>query len=209
MRRRQQRNFLATLVLSQGVPMLCGGDELGRSQGGNNNAYCQDNEVAWYNWDHVDSELLAFTRRLLALRRDHPVFRRRQFFHGQALHGPEATDIGWFTPEGTAMAERDWQEGFVKSVGVFLNGEALPSPGPRGERVTDTSFLLLLNAHYGPLDFCLPKCGGAQAWAVVLGTSEPGADGRAPGPSPGRPVLQAGQQVTVEPRGLVVLRRAD
>jgi glycogen operon protein len=209
LRRRQQRNVLATLVLSQGVPMLSGGDELGRAQGGNNNAYCQDNEVSWYDWDHVDNDLLAFTRRLLALRRALPVFRRRRFFYGQALHGSQVTDIGWFTPEGTVMTGPDWQEGYAKSIGVFLNGEALPSPGPGGERVSDASFLLLLNAHCEPLRFTLPGGEEAQAWEVVLDTSEPGTDGPSAGsPALAQRVVNVGEQVAVEPRCLVVLRQA-
>jgi isoamylase len=202
LRRRQQRNFLTTLLISQGIPMICGGDEVGRTQGGNNNAYCQDNEVSWYDWDRVDEPLLDFTRRLVALRRDHPVFRRRRFFYGQSLHGSEVTDIGWFRPDGTLMNEEDWREGLAKSIGVFLNGEAIPSPDPRGEPVTDASFLLLLNAHDEPIDFTLPKGDWGQEWEVLIDTS----DEQHPEGTPDRLYL-GGEQAEVESRSLVVLRR--
>ncbi|MGH9063498.1 MAG: glycogen debranching protein GlgX [Acidimicrobiales bacterium] len=222
LRRRQQRNFLATLVLSQGIPMLLGGDELGRTQGGNNNAYCQDSEVSWYDWAHVDEELLSYTRRLLALRRDHPVLHRRRFFHGRHLRGSEVTDIGWFTPEGTVMTDADWEAGYARSIGVFLNGETIPSPDARGEVVVDASFLLLLNAHDEAIDFTLPKGDWGEEWEVVLDTSEEDAGAAGPsasGPStparpgasrPGasEPRCRGGEQVAVDARSLVVLRRA-
>ncbi len=202
LRRRQQRNFLTTLLVSQGIPMICGGDEVGRTQGGNNNAYCQDNEVSWYDWERIDEGLLDFTRRLVALRREHPVFRRRRFFYGQRLHGSEVTDIGWFRPDGTLMNEEDWREGLAKSIGVFLNGEAIPSPDPRGEPVTDASFLLLLNAHDEPIDFTLPKGDWGQEWEVLIDTSHEGDEEGAPAR-----LRLGGEQVAVESRSLVVLRR--
>src|SRR6185295_15168329 len=118
LRARQQRNFLATLLLSQGIPMLLGGDEIGRTQGGNNNAYCQDNEISWFDWGAVDEPFLAFTAELIALRRAHPVFRRRKWFHGRALHGEGVVDIGWFKLDGSEMDEGDWRDGFAKSLGV-------------------------------------------------------------------------------------------
>jgi glycogen operon protein len=129
-RERQKRNFLATLVLSQGVPMLLGGDEIGRSQKGTNNGYCQDNEVSWFDWEHADRDLLEFTRRLIRLHKEHPVFRRRRWFQGRPIHGQGVPDLGWFKPDAEEMSEEDWQQGFGKSIGVFLNGEAIPSPGP-------------------------------------------------------------------------------
>ncbi|MGH9069437.1 MAG: glycogen debranching protein, partial [Acidimicrobiales bacterium] len=199
LRRRQQRNFLATLMLSQGIPMLCGGDELGRTQGGNNNAYCQDNPVSWYDWDQVDEGLLDLTSRLLALRRDHPVLRRRRFFHGAHLHGSAATDIAWWTPDGALMTESDWQEGYAKSVGVLLNGQAIPSPDPRGERVVDDSFLLLLNAHYQAIDFTLPKGDWLGSWEVVIDTGAESAQAAATapvGPAAGPQRSPAGQTTT-------------
>ncbi|MGH9071643.1 MAG: glycogen debranching protein GlgX, partial [Acidimicrobiales bacterium] len=147
LRRRQQRNFLTTLILSQGIPMLTGGDELGRTQGGNNNAYCQDNEVSWYDWANVDDQLLAFTRELVALRRANPVFRRRRFFHGRSIRGSgvagaETADIGWFRPDGTEMGDADWQQGYAHAMGVFLNGDAIPSTDMRGERVVGDTFAI-------------------------------------------------------------------
>ena len=125
LRARQRRNLLATLLLSQGIPMMLGGDEMGRTQDGNNNAYCQDNEISWFDWDSMDGSLVAFTSRLIALRRDHPVFRRRRWFHGRPLHGKDIVDVAWFRPDGTEMEESDWESGFAKSIAVFLNGDAI------------------------------------------------------------------------------------
>ena len=167
-RRRQQRNLLATLFLSQGVPMLLGGDEIGRTQRGNNNAYCQDNEISWFDWRQVDEELLAFTRRIIALRREHPVFRRRRWFQGRPIRG--VPDIGWFRPDGAEMDDADWETGFARSVAVFLNGDAIPDRDERGRRVTDDWFLLILNAHDQPIDWTLPSHGVAR-WRVVLDTA--------------------------------------
>ncbi len=145
LRARQQRNLLLTTLLSQGVPMLLGGDELGRTQGGNNNAYCQDNEISWYDWETVDEDLLAFTRKAIALRRDHPIFRRRRWFHGQPIRG--TVDIGWFKPDGTEMSDEDWDTGYARSIGMYLNGDAINGKDMRGRPVVDDSFLLLFNAH--------------------------------------------------------------
>ena len=166
LRRRQQRNFLATLFLSQGVPMLVAGDELGRTQRGNNNGYCQDNEVSWVDWDlgADGADLLEYTRRLLRLRRDHPVFRRRRFFQGRPIHGRRSVDasssgladIGWFGPDGREMTERQWAESTVRALGMFLNGDEISEPGPRGQRIVDDSFLVLLN---GPNPVGLPAAG--------------------------------------------------
>src|SRR4029453_7228258 len=128
LREQQKRNFLATLFLSQGVPMLLGGDEIGRTQGGNNNGYCQDNEISWYDWGAVDTKLHAFVRRLIRLRRSHPIFRRRRWFEGLAIHGAEVEDICWFTPEGVEMADSDWQVGYARSFAGLLTGERDPTP---------------------------------------------------------------------------------
>lgn len=136
-RDRQRRNFLTTLFLSQGVPMLLGGDELGRTQGGNNNAYCQDNEVSWIDWGRTDEALLDFTRRLIRLRKDHPVLRRRRWFHGRSLR--EAPDIAWLRPDGEEMSEQDWTSAELLALGVFLNGKEIPTPDERGRRVVDDS----------------------------------------------------------------------
>ncbi|WNE99446.1 glycogen debranching protein GlgX [Streptomyces luomodiensis] len=215
LRERQMRNFIATLMLSQGVPMLSHGDEFGRTQGGNNNAYCQDNEVSWVRWpDHAKGqdgeredrwalELLRFTRSLVWLRRDHPVFRRRRFFHGRPVEGThdELSDIAWFTHEGEEMTPRDWQAAHAKSLAVFLNGSAISEPGARGERITDDSFLLLFNAHHEPLDFVVPIDHGKQ-WQVIVDTAVP--EGVEPG---GGAKVAAGDRLTLVDRSLMVLQR--
>lgn len=170
-RRRRVRSMLATLMLSQGVPMLSGGDELGRSQGGNNNAYCQDNETSWYDWANVDDELLGFTRRLLQLRNDHPVFRRRHFFMGHQVMGSSLDDIGWFRPDGLPMTPADWHVGHARALSIFLNGNALAPEGPTLERTVDSSFLLLCNASMDPLSFVVPVGLGGLTWRVVLDTA--------------------------------------
>ena len=173
LRARQQRNLLVTLFLSQGVPMLVAGDELGRSQDGNNNAYSQDNELSWIDWETADTDLRQFTRELIALRREHPVFRRRRFFEGQAPRGERFVDIAWLTPEGELMSDEHWESGFAKSLQIFLNGDGLASRDDRGQLVSDRSFLLLLNAHHEPLTFRCPSEGPAGLWRVVLDTTEP------------------------------------
>ena len=200
LRARQQRNFLATLFLSQGVPMLLGGDALGRTQQGNNNAYCQDNELSWYDWERVDERLLDFTRRLVAFRKAHPVFRRRRFFQGRPIHGTDVSDIAWFTPDGAPMAEEQWGEGFAKSLAVFLNGRGIPEVDEEGRRIQDDTFYLMFNAHHEPLPFTLPGGRWGRRWAMVLDTREGWAEDGA--------VHEAGGAVTVEARALVVLRRA-
>jgi len=169
LRRRQQRNFLATLLLSQGVTMLLGGDESGRTQRGNNNAYCQDNEISWHDWASVDDDLLEFTRRLIALRREHPVLRRRRWFQGRSIRG--SVDIGWCRPDGAEMSDEDWDAGSARSVGVYLNGDAITDRDRRGQRVTDDSFLLLFNAHDHPIDWTLPKQWG-KWWELVIETAD-------------------------------------
>ncbi|MDQ3931402.1 MAG: glycogen debranching protein GlgX, partial [Actinomycetota bacterium] len=170
-RAKQQRNFLTTLFLSQGVPMLLGGDELGRTQYGNNNAYCQDNEISWYEWDKLDEELLEFTRRLIALRYQHPVFRRRRWFVGRSIRGTELSDIGWFRPDGSEMRDEDWEVGSAKSLGVFLNGQGIPTPGSRGERIIDDDFYVVFNASEESLDFTLPDVLDERVWAKLLDTT--------------------------------------
>jgi glycogen operon protein len=202
LRERQKRNFLTTLLLSQGIPMIAGGDELGRTQGGNNNAYCQDNEISWYDWDAAREHdvLLDFTRRLAALRHEHPVFRRRRFFQGRPLRGSDVADLGWFRPDGAAMDDDDWESGFAKSVTVFLNGDAIPDPDERGERVVDDSFFLLFNAHYEPIDFTLPQGDYGEAFEVVIDTAVP--------LPPEERRVKPGSPTTVEARSMLVLKRA-
>ena len=202
LRARQKRNFLSTLFLSQGVPMILGGDEMGRTQKGNNNAYCQDNEISWIDWDVVDADLLAFTSRLVEFRRQHPVFRRRRWFQGKAIHGIEMHDIAWFTPDGMGMSEEHWGEGFAKSLAVFLNGEAIPSPDSRGEPIVDDSFYILFNAHYEPLPFTVPEAKWGQRWTKVLATNDlKFADDEQS--------FAAEDEVVVESRSLLVLRRSE
>ncbi|MGE5813666.1 MAG: glycogen debranching protein GlgX [Acidobacteriota bacterium] len=205
LRERQTRNFLATLFLSQGVPMLLGGDELGRTQGGNNNAYCQDNEISWYDWEHADRALLEFVSALIKFRHKHAVFRRRRWFQGRAIRGSEVSDIGWFTPGGQEMSENDWRQGFAKSLGVFLNGQGIPTSDYRGERVVDDSFYVLFNAHSEAIDFVLPDGAWGERWSVVLDTAElaPPDDRRADR------VYDSLQKIRVEPWSLAVLKRVD
>ncbi|KOX31621.1 MULTISPECIES: glycogen debranching protein GlgX [unclassified Streptomyces] len=207
LRARQMRNFLATLMLSQGVPMLSHGDEFGRTQGGNNNAYCQDNEVSWVRWPKENSEaeatLLRFTRAMVRLRREHPVFRRRRFFHGRPVEGThdELTDIAWFTPEGEEMTSRDWQAAHAQALTVFLNGNAISEPGTQGERIADDSFLLMFNASSKELEFSVPDSHG-HYWRMVVDTSDP--QGMPPHEGP---ELAGGERVRLAPLSLTVLRR--
>ncbi|MBW4650513.1 MAG: glycogen debranching protein GlgX [Kastovskya adunca ATA6-11-RM4] len=175
LREKQRRNFLATLMLSQGIPMLLGGDEMGRTQEGNNNTYCQDNELSWFDWNlpEGNADLLNFTRELIYFRRQHPVFRRRKWFQGRAIHGSGVSDIGWFNPDGTAMTQEQWDIGYAKAIGVFLNGDEIPTVGPKGERISDDSFFLFFNAHYEMIEFGLPAGLDEREWAVVIDTKEP------------------------------------
>ncbi|MFC5661920.1 glycogen debranching protein GlgX [Kitasatospora misakiensis] len=216
LRARQQRNFLATLMLSQGVPMLAHGDEFGRTQHGNNNAYCQDNPLTWVHWptgDGAGARLLEFTQGMVWLRRDHPVFRRRRFFHGRPVPGrptgdggpvgeyEDLTDIAWFTPAGEEMTKRNWGASYAKSLTVFLNGYAISEPDRRGGRIVDDSFLLMFNAHFEPLEFTVPA-GHGQEWQVVVDTAQP----RLPAPGAGARA-KAGDALWLPDRSLMVLQR--
>jgi isoamylase len=206
LRGRQVRNFLVTLFCSQGVPMLLAGDELGRTQRGNNNAYCQDNEISWVDWEGADqhADLLDFTCALIALRREHPVFRRRRFFSGEleGASGTELRDISWLTAAGTEMTVDDWRSG-ARSLAVLLNGGAITEPGSRGEAITDQSFLLLFNAGDSPVGFTLPGEDIASGWLVVADTAEPN-----------RQVLPNGEGIVrttreVAARSVVILQAAE
>jgi isoamylase len=170
-RERRRRAMMATLMVSQGVPMLRHGDEIGHSQRGNNNAYCQDNEISWLDWAHADSNFLAFCAGLVDFRRNHPAFRRRRFFEGRPIFGSELCDICWFRPDGALMTPEDWDTGFAKSLGVFLNGDALPDPDPRGNRLSDDSFLLLFNGHFEDVTFVLPGEQWGERWMTDFGTA--------------------------------------
>ncbi len=203
LRARQQRNLLATLLLSQGVPMLLMGDEVSRSQQGNNNVYCQDNELSWFDWEQADTTLLGFCRQLIAFRHEHPVFRRRGWFQGRPGPGGKVDDAGWFTPDGQEMDQENWSQGFAKSIQVFLNGDALTSRDARGERITDDSYLLLINAHHEPLTFQLPPREWGKRWLLILDTdAEAGflADDAVV-------TLEAGQNLEAESRSLMLLQR--
>jgi glycogen operon protein len=193
LRARQQRNFLTTLFLSQGVPMLLGGDEWGRTQRGSNNAWCQDNEISWFDWDQCDPELIAFSRQLIALRRSHPVFRRTKFFEGK---GEQLPDVWWMRPDGRRMTRRDWDNTESRTIGVFLNGEELRAETKDGEEVRDESFLLLFNAHFEDITFRLPARRFGAHWEVVLTTGRFESDRLTPG-----------SDVLVETRSIAVLRR--
>ncbi|MDO9225292.1 MAG: glycogen debranching protein GlgX [Pseudomonadota bacterium] len=172
LRARQKRNLLATVFFSQGVPMLVAGDEMGRTQNGNNNAYCQDNEISWVNWElsAADREFLEFTQRVIALRREHPVFRRRNFFQGRAIHGTGIKDIHWFKPDGHEMNDEEWAHDFARCLGVYLGGEAMNEQDRRGQPIRDDNFLLLFNSHHETIPFRLPLlCEGGE-WQCVLDT---------------------------------------
>jgi glycogen operon protein len=200
------RNFLATLMLSQGVPMISHGDEMARTQRGNNNAYCQDSELSWVEWPDPDRDgtgLLEFTRALVRLRKEHPVFRRRRFFHGRPVEGThdELSDIAWFTPEGKEMTQRDWNSAQASALTVFLNGNAISEPGARGERITDDSFLLMFNASPRPLEFVVPVDHGRQ-WQVVVDTANPEAVTGGTGAK-----VAAGDRLTLVDRSMTVLQR--
>jgi len=204
LRARQVRNHLTTLFLSQGVPMLLGGDEIGRTQKGNNNGYCQDNEISWYDWEHADAGLLHFTQRLVQLRHQHPVFCRRRWFQGRPIHGTQVSDIGWFTPAGTEMSEEHWGVGFAKSLGVFLNGRGIPTPNERGEPIFDESFYVMFNAGADPLDFVIPEGKWGTRWTLMLNTYE---DTDHLSEEEGGEEFGAGEEIEVPPWTLILLKR--
>jgi isoamylase len=198
LRDRQKRNFLATVLLSQGVPMILGGDEMARTQCGNNNAYCQDNDISWFDWERMDTDLMGFVARLIRLRRDHPVFRRRRFFQGRQIQSEELTDIGWFKSDGGQMSAGDWRNGYARSLGVFLNGDEISAPDPRGRRPHDDSFFVLLNAHDQALRFTLPRGPYGKRWMRILDTADPLPR-----------FYRAGGQVPVAGRSLALLRKVE
>ena len=202
LRERQKRNLLTTLALSQGVPMILGGDEMSRTQHGNNNAYCQDNEISWYDWSQPDEHLslLGFARRVMDFRQRHRVFRRRKWFQGRPVFGAEVKDIGWFNPDGHEMTEEQWSTGFVRALGMFINGEVLPDPGPQGETLSDDSFLILFNADPSSLAFTLPGGEWGDVWEAVIDTNQPTME-------EGSIVYKSGEDVPVESHSVIVLRR--
>ncbi len=201
LRERRMRSFLATLLLSQGVPMLLGGDELARTQHGNNNAYCQDNEVSWFDWEPGErsERTRAFTKRLLALRREHPVFRRTRFLAGAETLGSGLPDVWWFRPDGRRMTQRDWRSPDARTLGVFLNGQEIGTRTPTGEVVEDDSFVLLLNAGGEPVEFLLPPRRFGRRWLFELSTAEPEREDGA--------AFAARAPVTLPPHSLLLLQR--
>ncbi len=197
LRARQQRNFLATLMLSQGVPMLLGGDEFGRSQQGNNNAWCQDNELSWFDWEHADPDLQEFTRRIIRLRLKEPVFRRNDFFVGDSVVGSGLPDVVWLRPDGEEMGQEDWERGDGHALGVFLNGQEIATHDRDGRPIRGSSFLIFFNAHWEPITFTVAEQLGAR-WCVEICTSDDGATGLRHEP---------GEEIEVRDRSLIVLRR--
>jgi glycogen operon protein len=202
LRGEQMRNIIGTLMLSQGTPMISHGDEIGRTQRGNNNVYCQDSEISWMDWSLAEknADLLAFTRKVVQLRKSHPVFRRRRFFEGEPIRtGDQVRDIAWLTPAGNEMTPEDWGSGLDKCVAVFLNGDAIPAPNERGERVVDDSFLLCFNAHSKAVNFVAPDNSYAEEWTAALDTADPtGAT---------QLVVKAGEKLSLQARSLLVLRK--
>ena len=199
LRSRQKRNLLTTLFLSQGVPMLVAGDEMGRTQQGNNNAYCQDNEISWLDWEHQDTELQEFTRQLIHLRREHAAFSRKSWFKGEPVKGDGIEDIAWFLPDGSQMNEEHWQQDFAKSVAVFLNGQGLHAVNSEGNKVIDDNFYIIFNAHHEPLDYKLPEKKYSTDWHVLIDTSKPAFN-------PTNKVYHAGEVINVEGRSVILLQ---
>ncbi len=201
LRHQQKYNFLSTLMLSQGIPMLLGGDEIGRTLLGNNNAYCQDNALSWYDWEQIDEQLQAFTRDLIRFRREHPVFRRRGWFQGAAVHGRGIEDIAWFTPDGDEMSEEHWTEGSDNSLMIFLNGAAIRHKDAFGEKVIDDSFLLFINAFHEGMLFKVPRV-AADRWVRVLDTA-------AGGFIENGGVFTSEDEIMIKGRSMVVLKEAQ
>ena len=201
LRDRQRRNLLTTLLLSQGVPMLLSGDELGRTQGGNNNAYCHDSDLSWIDWERVDQTTLDWVQRLLAFRSAHPIFRRRRWFHGRPLRDND--DMTWFRPDGTEMTPSDWEQGFAQAVGVFLNGEAISIPDRYGNRIIDESFLCVFSASGIDLDWNMPPAQWGQSWITRFDSSRPtiGAENNE--------VTRAAEQFIIPSRTTIIFERSD
>ncbi len=199
LRARQKRNFLATLLLSQGVPMLLAGDETGRTQRGNNNAYCQDNEISWMSWnpDSEDRELLSFVSELIKFRKSHSCFRRRSFFQGPRVKGTGVKDIVWLTPAGREMTDEEWRQSEARCLGLYLQGDATNEDDDRGRPVVDDDFILLLNSHHEPISFLLPRLEDRDAWRVVLDTARANAAA----------LFQGANQFPLHARSLALLTR--
>jgi glycogen operon protein len=201
LRARQQRNFIASLLVSQGCPMIVAGDEIGRTQRGNNNAYCQDNEISWLDWSAADAALLSFTRRLLALRAEQPVLRRQRFFAGQLGRGQRRKDVVWLDAEGAEMTESEWDDESQRSLAMLLNGDEIPDHTPDGRQIRGDTLLVILHAHHQDTSWTLPR-GWGDRWEVLVDTAAPDA------PDSGR-VVEAAEPLPVTSRSLVVLRRVE
>jgi glycogen operon protein len=199
LRERQKRNFLCTLMMSQGVPMLLAGDEFGRTQHGNNNAYCQDNEISWIDWnlDETQKELLEFTRRLIAFYHTHPVLRRRKFFQGRKVRGSGAKDITWFRPDGKEVSRDDWKDNNVRCIGLHLAGDAISEVDEQGNPIIDATLLILLNAHHERLPFVLPEHEDEQCWEPIIDTQQAS--------NGGAKLWQGGEKYQLEARSLAIL----
>ncbi len=201
LRERQKRNFLATLFFSQGVPMLWAGDECGRTQYGNNNAYCQDNELSWFNWDwsEADCELLEFTRQIIAIRRSFPLLHRRKFFQGRRIRGKDIRDIRWLKPDGNDMSEQEWDTHYARCLGMLLNGEAMDEYNEQGDRIKDGVLLLLINGHWEPISFTLPGTKEEPDWQYLITTAQ--------SKPPLKNSLACGEICELQPRSLVLLHQ--
>jgi isoamylase len=197
LRQRQKRNFLTTLFLSQGVPMLLAGDEMSRTQKGNNNAYCQDNELSWVHWVKADQDLIDYTTKLISFRQSHPAFSRRKWFQGQPIKGMGVEDIAWFLPDGTEMTEEHWNTSFAKSLGIYLNGKGIHKFSAKGEPILDDSFYLIFNAHHEPLGYTIPEAKYGERWIKHLDTFSGVID-----PSE---TYNPGDVITVEGRSIILL----
>ena len=202
LRERQKRNFLTLLFLSQGVPMLCGGDEIGRTQNGNNNAYCQDNEISWFGWnlDHAQRDLLQFVRTLIRFRTHHPVLRRRRFFQGRHIRGSEVKDLSWFRPDGKEMTDEDWNAGYARALGLRLAGDAISETDAKGRPIVDDTLLILLNAHHAPMSFTLPAHKRGIHWCPLLDTAV-SMDAEKPVST-----LKGGERYKMDARSIAILR---
>ncbi len=203
LRARQQRNFLATLLLSQGVPMLTAGDELGRTQLGNNNAYCQDSELTWIDWSlsKENRQLLRFVQKLIRLRKKHPAFRRRYFFQGRDIFGVGVKDITWLSPGGGEMSDKEWHQPFGRCLGLFLAGDAIGEHDERGRKISDVNFILLFNSHHEDIAFTLPAEPLLARWEVLVDT------GAADGESMSRRLFHANQKFPLQRRSFVLMKQ--
>lgn len=203
LREQQKRNLLASLLLSVGVRMISGGDELGRTQRANNNAYCQDNELAWIDWelDKDQQQLLEFVSRLMQLRKKHPIFRRRHFFQGRDIVGAGVKDVTWLSPTGLEMTDLEWHQSFARCLGLFLAGDAIDEYDDRGAKISDDNFILLFNSHHEEIDFTLPPHPPLARWEVLVDTSHASGDG-----AQGR-LHHANEKFPLQRRSMVVLKQ--